>query len=154
MEISIQGDILLRRALVSDISALLELEKSVSGTKVYSPMLERGEWEEELRDSIVCLILKCGTVVGNLSYKRKGDDHVYISGLVVSPSFQGRGIARKVLVDLLKNLGNIQRIDLVTHPDNQKALQLYQSIGFVIESRKENFYGDGEPRLILVLGRK
>lgn len=145
---------LLKEALISDIPVLLELEKSVAGTNIYSPMLDENEWKEELLKGKVYLIEKNNSVIGNLSYERKGNDHVYISGLVISPAFQGQGIAREVLTNLLEELTDVKRIDLVTHPDNHKALQLYQSLGFVIESRKENYYGDGESRLVLVFSRK
>jgi ribosomal protein S18 acetylase RimI-like enzyme len=37
----------------------------------------------------------------------------------------------------------------VAHPENEIALGLYMSLGFEIESRQENFFGDGEPRLVL-----
>lgn len=42
------------------------------------------------------------------------------------------------------------KIDLVTHPENTKAIRLYESLGFKIAERKENYYGDGEPRVVLV----
>jgi [ribosomal protein S18]-alanine N-acetyltransferase len=78
-----------------------------------------------------------------------GESRVYISGLVVTPPFQGRGIARKVLTMLFEQFKHFPRIDLVTHPDNTSALKLYHSLGFVTESRVENYFGDGEPRLVL-----
>ncbi len=139
----------LKEATVTDIPTLLKLEQSVAGTNVYSPMLEKSDWTEELQTNKVYLIEKNNVVVGNLSYERKSSDHVYISGLMVIPEFQGQGVAREVLTRLLKELKDVKRVDLVTHPDNQKALQLYQSLGFIVESRKENYFGDGEPRLIL-----
>ena len=141
----------LREAELKDIPALLEIEKGVAGTNIFSPMLEADEWQEELQKGKVFLIEKDNAVIGDLSYEQKGTDHVYISGLVVSPEFQGQGIAREVLTNLLRELKDVQRVDMVTHPDNHRALNLYQSLGFVIESRKENYYGDGEPRLVLVL---
>ena len=139
----------LKEATMTDIPTLLKLEQSVAGTNVYSPMLEKSDWTEELQTNKVYLIEKNNVVVGNLSYERKSSDHVYISGLMVIPEFQGQGVAREVLTRLLKELKDVKRVDLVTHPDNQKALQLYQSLGFIVESRKENYFGDGEPRLIL-----
>ena len=139
----------LKEATVTDIPTLLKLEQSVAGTNVYSPMLEKSDWTEELQTNKVYLIEKNNVVVGNLSYERKSSDHVYISGLMVIPEFQGQGVAREVLTRLLKELKDVKRVDLVTHPENQKALQLYQSLGFIVESRKENYFGDGEPRLIL-----
>lgn len=140
----------LKKASISDIPTLLELEKTVAGTNVYSPMLEENEWKEEMQKSEVYLIEKNGAIAGNLSYERKNDNHIHISGLVVIPTFQRQGVARKVLINLLEKFKNIERIDLAAHPDNYRALKLYQSLGFAVESLKENYYGDGEPRLVLV----
>ncbi len=137
-----QNQVLLKEASIFDIPTLLNLEKSVSGTTTYSPMLEEGEWREALQKGKVYLIEKDTTVVGNLSYEQDGNDRVYISGLVIIPAYQGQGIAREVLVHLLKNLERVRRVDLVTHPDNHAALKLYQSLGFAVESRQENYYGD------------
>ena len=143
----------LKRATIQDIPALLSIEKSVAGTKIYSPMLEESEWIEEFDNGPIYLIEKDGIVVGNISYEKKSDDRVYISGLAIDSHFQNQGIAREVLGQILESLKDIKRIDLMTHPENTVALKLYQSLGFVIESRKENYYGDGEPRLVLALER-
>jgi ribosomal protein S18 acetylase RimI-like enzyme len=115
-------------------------------------MTEEEDWKEELKNGTVYLIKSGDKVVGNLSYEQKSPEHLYISGLVVSPGFQGRGIARDVLTRFLNEHSKAKRIDLVTHPDNP-ALQLYQSLGFQVESRNEDYWGDGEPRLVLALIR-
>ncbi|MCR4284329.1 MAG: GNAT family N-acetyltransferase [Parcubacteria group bacterium] len=141
----------LKKATISDIPTLIEIERSVAGTNIYSPMLQADEWEEELQRGDVYLIVHDGATVGNISYREKDKNHVYISGLAIDPHFQGRGIAREAMIRILEKLKDISRVDMVTHPDNVRALKLYQSLGFIIESRKENFYGDGEPRLVLVL---
>ncbi|MFH0852134.1 MAG: GNAT family N-acetyltransferase [bacterium] len=146
--------IILKKANLEDIPTLLEIEKSVAGTNIYSPMVEDADWKEEFQKCEVYLIEHNNMVIGNLSYEKKENDHVYISGLVIKPEFQGQGIGRKVLIKLLEELKDMRRIDLVTHPDNHHALKLYQSLGFIVESRKENYFGDGEPRLVLVLSRK
>ncbi|TSC60351.1 MAG: N-acetyltransferase GCN5 [Parcubacteria group bacterium LiPW_15] len=141
---------LLKKATVADIPALLEVEKSVAGNKVYSPILDKEEWEEELKKCVVYLIEEEGRIAGDISYELKSPEHAYLSGLVVTPQFQGKGIARAALAQILDQLKDMKRIDLVTHPDNVAALKLYQSFGFIIETKKEDYYGDGESRLILV----
>ena len=143
----------LKKATSIDIPVLLELEKSVAGINIYSPILEREEWEDELQKCSVYLIQKNNTTVGSISYKKQDGGNVYISGLVINPHFQGQGIAHEVLVNLLIELKDFKRVGLVTHPNNTPALRLYQSLGFVVEDKKENYYGDGEPRLVLVLKR-
>lgn len=141
----------LKKATLSDIPKLLELEKSVAGTNIYSPSLKTDDWVELFEKGPVYLIERDNIIVGNLSYEKKNKDHIYISGLVVDFHLQGQGIGREAMVQILKELKDIKRIDLVTHPDNVAAVTLYQSLGFIIESRKENYYGDGEPRLVLAL---
>ena len=141
---------LLKEAGIADIPVLIKIEQSVAGTKIYSAMLDENEWKEELQKGKVFLIMKDGKAVGNLSYEQRGNDYVYISGLVITPTYQGQGIAREVLSKLLDEFIGMGRVDLVTHPDNHPALKLYESFGFVVESRKENYYSDGEPRLVLV----
>lgn len=144
-------NVFLQKAAIEDIDALLSLEKSVSGKNIYSQMLEKNEWLEELQKSTVYLIKNGGIVVGSISYEIKNDDHAYISGLVIDPHFQNQGIAKEALSKVLEELRETKRIDLVTHPDNVAALKLYKSFGFIVESRKEDYYGDGEPRLVLSL---
>ncbi len=142
----------LKRATMNDLQTLIDLEKSVPATNVYSPALTMDDWKDEFEKGEVYLIKKDDDIVGNISYEKKSDDHVYVSGILVDYRFQGQGIAKEALNQVLEKFRNIKRIDLVTHPDNP-AINLYQSFGFSIESRIENYYGDGQPRLRLVLNK-
>lgn len=95
------------------------------------------------------LIYEDGYLVGSTEYQIKSPDHAYLSGIVIHPNFQEQGIARKAALFRLNKLENFKRIDLVTHPNNFKIINLYQSLGFKVEKRVENYFGDGEPRLVL-----
>ena len=141
--------IYLKKATIADIPILLKIEKSVAGTKIYSSTLNKGEWKEELQKSEVYLIEKNNVVAGSILYEKNNNGNIYIGGLVVSPRFQGQGIAREAMTLALEKFKDVKRIDLVTHPDNIRAINLYQSLGFITESRKENYYGDGEPRIVM-----
>jgi ribosomal protein S18 acetylase RimI-like enzyme len=141
--------IILKLATEKKISIFLALEKSVMGSKTYSGIDDEVEVKEEFKNNIVYLIQNGNETVGSIEYEMKSSEHAYISGLVVKPEFQGKGIGREALKQLLEKIGGLKRIDLVTHPDNTSALKLYKSFGFVVESRKENYYGDGEPRFML-----
>lgn len=139
----------LREATIEDLGLLASLEKTVSNLKTYSAMVTEEEWKEELAKSKVYIIEKDGVAIGNISYELKGGDHAYLNGFVVIPDFQGQGIGREVLARILEELKNMRRIDLATHPHNAKAIRLYLSFGFIIESWKDNYFGDGEPRIVL-----
>lgn len=144
-----ENNIQLKKATIADIPTIISIEESVSGSKLYSPMLTEGEWLEALKRNTTYLIEKDGEIVGEISYEFKGPSHAYIDGLAMNPKFQGKGIARFAMQLVLEELKDMSRVDLVTHPLNEKAINLYKSFGFVIESQVENYFGDGEPRIVL-----
>ena len=142
----------LKRAALEDVDKILEVEKSVVGTKIYSGLTSRDDAIKEMAHDFYYLIEKDDRVVGNTSYEMKGAEHAYISGLTIAKEFQGQGIARQAMQILLEKLKDIKLIDLVTHPENEKAIKLYESLGF--EKAGEpipNYFNDGEPRIRMVL---
>ena len=137
-------------ASISDVDTFVALERKVSGSKIYSPILDRNEMLREFEKNKMFLIKMGGVTVETIMYELKAANHAYISGLVIDPDSQRQGIGRKSMLLLLEMLVGLSRIDMVTHPDNNAALSLYESLGFSVESRQENYFGDGEPRLVLV----
>lgn len=142
-----------KSATESDIASLIELEKLVLHDGTYSPNLEEKAWREELENNQVYLIKSADELVGYISYEVKSPERVYISGLVINPTFQGRGIGKNALQFVLEKYADAKRIDLVTHPENHAARALYESLGFQIEKRVEDYWGDGTPRLVYALKR-
>ncbi|MFZ3032324.1 MAG: N-acetyltransferase [Candidatus Moraniibacteriota bacterium] len=143
----------MERATLDDVENFLTLEQKVSDQRTYSAMAERTDAEKEIETNVVYLIKKDEAVVGSIAYQIKSEVHAYLSGLVIDPEYQGIGLGREALKRVLEELEPMERIDLVTHPENTPALELYLSLGFEVESKKENYYGDGEPRLVLVKTR-
>jgi ribosomal protein S18 acetylase RimI-like enzyme len=143
--INMKSNIILERATSSDTDRFIKIEKGVEGQKTYSAITTEDEAKKELENNIVYFVKKDKNLVGSISYEIKNSNHAYISGLVVSPDFQGQGIGRQAMLAIMPELKKYERIDLVTHPDNFKAISLYTSLGFEIESRKVNYFGDGEP---------
>ena len=112
--------------------------------------MSKKEALQEFSENEVYLIYKDGELVGSTEFEMKSPDHAYLAGVVIHPDFQGQGIAREAALFRLKKLKGVKRVDVVTHPKNFKIINLYQSLGFKIEKRIENYFGDGEPRVILV----
>lgn len=140
-----------KRATIDDVAEYLRLEKTVIGPKTYSGISDKQEAIEEIEGNVVYFIQKAGSNVGTIQYFVKEANHAHISGIVVDSKFQGQGMARRALEWLLANdLAGFKRIDLAVHPENAKAIMLYLSLGFVIMSWKDNYFGDGEPRIVLV----
>ena len=136
------------KATNKNITKLLEIEETARGLKVYSGYFSEKEIKEWLESDEVYLIEMDNNVVGSLSYEIKNHSHAYISGLVIKPEFQKRGLARKAMLLLIKKLERYEKLSLVVHPENH-AVKLYESLGFAQKSIKENYFGDGEPRLIM-----
>lgn len=137
-----------KRATIEDLSDIIKIEERAKGSKLYGTFDDNEEALEYVNDMITYLIKKDDEAIGRVAYKLDGDNaHIY--DLVVVPKFQGEGIGRIALNFALNELKD-KKVNLFVHPQNNRALMLYLSFGFVIESWKDNFYGDGEPRLIMV----
>lgn len=142
-------DITFKKATSEDIGNFLALEKMAVDNYTYSGILTEEEVREELETNEVYMIYKDGVLVGSCEYEMKGPDHAYLSGLVIHPDYRGQGIGHAAIKFILEKLKGIKRIDLVTHPHNSKAICIYLKQGFIIESWKDDYYGDGQPRLVL-----
>lgn len=137
-----------------DWKTVAALEKSVSGTKLFFAFTSEGEIRDYIRKSRVYIILLGSKPVGVVAYEMKGSDYAQIEGVIVRPEHQGKGIATKAVGFALGKLEGVKRLDLTVHPENTPAIRLYEKFGFKTESRKENYFGDGEPRLILARVKK
>jgi ribosomal-protein-alanine N-acetyltransferase len=136
-------------ATIQDVPMLLEIEKTARGLKIYSGCFTEQEIEEWLGNDIVFLIENDDLIVGSLSYEIKDKNHARISGFVIKPKFQKQGFAKQALKLLFQKLNNFRKLSLDVHPDNH-IVGLYESLGFKRQSLVEDYYGDGEPRLVMV----
>ncbi|BAD41405.1 GNAT family N-acetyltransferase [Symbiobacterium thermophilum] len=101
-----------------------------------------------------------GKVVGNLGLHRSRHPrtlHVASLGMSVHDAHQGQGIGRALMaaaIDAADRWLNILRIELEVYPDNERAIKLYESFGFVVEGRKRMAaFRDGQYVDTLVMGR-
>ena len=72
--------------------------------------------------------------------------------VAVDPTAQGRGIGRALfthLIEAAKANPKFRIIELYCREDNRRAIDLYQSLGFVFEGRLKGrvWQGDGKPYL-------
>lgn len=110
--------------------------------------------EEEVRyltGSEVYLVYNGSKAIGLFAYKIDATD-AEIMQVMFLPEFQNKGYGRKVMEIMLENLKNYY-VKIIVHPRNKYALILYLKMGFVIYGWKDNYYGDGQPRLLLELKR-
>ena len=113
-------------------------------------MIKEAELKKYIEDSFVFLIKTNDTIVGAVSFELKKKRIPNINGLVVYPQFRRKGFAKQAMFSILKKLQKYPQIKLVTHPHNNPAISLYLSLGFTINAWKDDYFGDGEPRLVLI----
>lgn len=137
------------RATLDDAPALVAIEAQIGNIKTYGRPLTLAAAREEIVGAQLYLIRVERAVVGTAACRIRLDNTAYLSCIAVIPAFRGRGIGRAAVGFLLEMCAGTSRVDLVTHPENESALRLYGSFGFKVESEKADYFGDGEPRLVL-----
>ncbi|MCU0680442.1 MAG: GNAT family N-acetyltransferase [Planctomycetes bacterium] len=141
--------ILLTRATIKDQKEIAKMEK-LANSKTYAARTSVEEIEDFIKNNFVFIVKNGNEVIGLAAYEELKRNTVHINGLIITKKFRGQGFARQTMNLLLKKMLKYSRIELVVHPHNNKAVCLYLSLGFFIESWRDNYFGDGEPRLMLV----
>jgi len=139
------------KAIADDWRIISDLEKT-SASKIFHPtVIEEEETRQFVNDNEVFLIDVDGKIIGIIAYQNKADQF-YISEFIIGKEYQNKGCGKQALNLLLEKIGNSKSATLRTHPENTPAIITYLKAGFKIKGWKENCYGDGEPRLILIKG--
>ena len=141
------------QATAKHAETFIALQERSTDLRLYGPVGELKDAQREIAENILYLLRLHDEVVGSAAYRVRPDGSVYISNVVVDRNHRRRGFARAALTYILETNNDAPRVDLVTHPENEHALRLYLSLGFEVESRRENFVSDGEPRLVLARSR-
>jgi ribosomal protein S18 acetylase RimI-like enzyme len=91
-------------------------------------------------DPNMLVVERDGALIGTVRLIREGDD-AGVYGFVIHPAYQGRGIGRDVLHRLCRKAraDGAQAVNLEVATDNDRALNLYTSLGFV-QVTTEDYY--------------
>ncbi len=122
-------------------------------TQVYPHPWSSGLFEDELdRPGRAYLVARVGpTVVGYAGVLLLADDG-HVATVAVDPAQQGRGIATRLLLELLRAavaLGANQ-LTLEVRVSNTRAQGVYQRFGFAPAGARKAYYGDnGEDALVM-----
>ncbi|HEY3402850.1 MAG TPA: GNAT family N-acetyltransferase [Ohtaekwangia sp.] len=145
-----------RTANQDDLTRITRLYKTVAENKGGIARLEEEISSEYIKNFISKSISSGLIIVGEHPDNPDeliGEMHAYTPGinvfnhvfsdltLVVHPEFQGRKIGRTLLTifleEIARNRPDIGRVELIARESNEKAIRLYQSLGFRIEGRLE-----------------
>ncbi len=149
------ADIVIRRARVDDAEAFATTmgDPAVLPGLLQLPYNDAAEWRVRLADSLkpgeprLLLVAEVdGQVVGNgglhptsVQLRRR---HAMGLGMAVNPSHWRRGVGRALMsamLDWADNWAGVLRIELQVFTDNDAAIALYRSAGFVLEGTHRGF---------------
>lgn len=79
-------------------------------------------------------------------------DELHVATIATHPDYRGRGIGKKLLVHALHTARNegVIRSFLEVRESNVVALSMYQSLGFVEDGRRKEYYKDNNEDAILM----
>ena len=145
-----------RTATPEDLDAIVKLYKTVAQTEGGIARLEDEVTSDYVRNFLQKSLESGLIVVGE--HPDNADDlvaeiHAYKAGIqvfdhvlgeltiVVHPDFRGKKVGRTILTIFLEEVGrnrpDVGKVELIARESNQKAIALYQSMGFLIEGRLE-----------------
>ena len=158
--------ITIRRAEPSDAPAVARIfgQPSVIAGTLQLPFPSLREWEKRLEgsDSVQVLVAETadGAVVGTIHLvqpRHARRKHTGGIGMAVDEAYQGQGVGRQLLaqvLDLADNWLGLTRVELTVFADNAHAIRLYVRCGFEEEGRlKQYAMRHGELVDVLMMAR-
>lgn len=135
----------IRTATEDDLSTLLALQSVLSEPN--STLLELGV----TGTATVLVSAVDEKPVGYLLAFDDGD-RAYIAELAVAPDHRREGRATELIETYVDQLttADIRELSLTVDPENQAAITLYETVGFDVAGREDEFYENGDA---LVLSR-
>ncbi len=127
-----------RQLCEDDLDRICEMEE-----RSFSMPWKREDFKDLLEhdESVYMVILLDGYIIGAAGYTFNGFEG-YINNVVIDEDFRGKGYS-KVLMESLLNHGRkdgINEYTLEVRVSNTPAVKLYESLGFVSEGVRKNFY--------------
>lgn len=127
------------------VSALMGSIGTFEGTMQLPdmPVASRIEYLQKVdHQSCKLVALDGDRIVGAAGLHASGNSlrrsHVRMLGIGILRDWQGQGLGRRLIVRLLDwsdNWAGVLRVELQVHADNDRAMALYRSMGFVEEGR-------------------
>jgi ribosomal-protein-alanine N-acetyltransferase len=139
-----------KKATIKDIPLLVEMDK-----QCFNRSFDNQFTENEFRQYVFDRSGEAGFIysgtdrVGYYAWVNTNSEESEIVALAILPEHQKRGFGSVTMTMLLDALKHAKRITVMTHPHNIGALKTYMNNGFVISGFREDYYGPGQPRVML-----
>lgn len=140
------NELLLRRAAAADAAAVRALTRAAYARWVpligREPKPMQADYERAVVEHRIDLALLNGEIAGLIETIDQAD-HLLIENVAVAPSFQGRGLGRRLMVhaeQIARELGRAE-IRLYTNGRFTENIALYRRLGYRIDREERGPYG-------------
>ncbi len=135
----------MRRA---DIDAVVRIE-----TESFPTPWHHGHFLHELDHNpySVNRVLRCGGAVVGYASVWILDAELQVNKIAIDPAHRRKGYGRRLMRRLLTLAAEMRcrRVSLEVRPTNREARKLYLKLGFVEAGRRADYYGPGEPAILM-----
>lgn len=135
--------------LPKDIDTYLQLDQLFARPPWYALTTDRAKALREILRDKLFFVLEDSVPVGLAAYRIGPNNEAMLHRIAVISSRRRNGIGRAATKFLLEIVKDCPRICLIVHQNNP-AKDLYKSLGFEIEKADPDYFGDGEPRFLMV----
>ncbi len=126
-----------RRMRAEDLDAVAALEVAA-----YEFPWTRGIFGDCLRAGYDCIVLSDGATIIGYGVLSAAAGEAHVLNVCVAPALHGQGHGRRIikrLVDMAR-WQRVERVYLEVRPSNERAIGLYESVGFNEFGRRPNYY--------------
>lgn len=131
----------IRKMQMADLDRVCAIEKNS-----FSMPWSRKSFEETLANPNVHYMVACGETEPELIMGYCGAyvilDEADINQVAVAEAYRKKGVGRQMLQAMLEQLQQIgvKAVTLEVRKSNEAAIALYESLGFIVEGVRKNFY--------------
>jgi ribosomal-protein-alanine N-acetyltransferase len=129
--VTVRGNpsVTVRSAHLSDLPALLSLDKRIFGPIWHKPM---NSFEEALARAFVFTVAETDAQIVGYQWCEKHERHGHLTRLAVRPGWEGRGIGTRLLTEALVTIvqAGVNWVTLNTQESNLRSRMLYERHGF------------------------
>ncbi|MBS4026014.1 MAG: GNAT family N-acetyltransferase [Clostridia bacterium] len=143
-----------RKAQITDLNWLVDVEQRCFN-KADAFSKRQLQWMiKNPNDSIIMDIIEWeNNLIGYAVYfTRRGSKIIRLYSVCTSWQFVGQGFTKIYLYNRLVDLAeNFIKVTLEVRVSNQKAIDLYASLGFIVRNILKEYYDDGEDAYQMVI---
>ena len=101
-------------------------------------------FNELLKDEVLYLYKVDSETIGMcklIRQKHRNEHIMYLGGVAIHPDYFEKGFGRKMMLEIIDFCKNksVSRIELSVDTNNEKAIKLYESVGFLKEGILKNY---------------